>query len=187
MTDPDILGSFGRLFSGVLEVTLILGFSRKLVHRLLNEFQRGFPLVAEPFLHIAKKCGCTEAEVMSAFARLREHGVISRIGPVFAPKKVGCSTLAAMAIPPDRLEEVAVWISGLPEVNHNYEREHELNLWFVATARDEEHLLNALTSIKDHTGIEVHDLRLMEEYRIDLGFEIPETMLLPFTGERHGL
>ncbi len=163
-----------------------MGLSRKLVHQLLNEFQRGFPLVAEPFLAIAQKCKCTEADVMSTLSGLRERGVISRIGPVFAPKRVGCSTLAAMAVPGDRLEEVADWVSSLPQVNHNYEREHQLNLWFVATARDEEQLLATLTAIEEHTGLPVHDLRLLEEYRIDLGFEIPEVALDHLAEDRHG-
>jgi DNA-binding Lrp family transcriptional regulator len=81
------------------------------------------------------RLGIDEETVLAASPqRLRETGVVSRVGAVFAPRRVGASTLAALAVPPDRLEEIAARVSARPEVNHNYEREHRYNLWFVVTA-----------------------------------------------------
>jgi len=77
--------------------------------------------------------------------------VISRFGPVFKPNKIGVSTLAAMSVPADKLECVARIVSSLPEVHHNYQRDHEFNLWFVVTASNDEHLTNILDEIEQHT------------------------------------
>lgn len=140
--------------------------------RLLNDFQRGFPLSARPYAEIGERLGIVEAEVLARLARLSAAGAVSRVGPVLAPKRVGVSTLAAMAVPPGRLETVAKLVSAYPEVNHNYEREHRFNLWFVLTAPDRTRLNAVLGEIALHTGIEVMDLPMLEEYHIDLGFPL---------------
>ena len=77
-----------------------------------------------------------------------------------------------MAVPPGRLETVAKLVSAYPEVNHNYEREHRFNLWFVLTAPDQTRLNAVLGEIALYTGIEVMDLPMLEEYHIDLGFPL---------------
>ena len=77
-----------------------------------------------------------------------------------------------MAVPEERLEEVAALVSGYDEVNHNYEREHHFNLWFVATAPDESRLQGVLNDIEARCGIEVLPLPLVADYHIDLGFDL---------------
>ncbi|MEN8215099.1 MAG: Lrp/AsnC family transcriptional regulator [Pseudomonadota bacterium] len=139
---------------------------------LLNDFQRDFPLSPTPYADIASRLGVTEAEVLDALRELNEAEIISRIGPVFRPHHIGTSTLVAMAVPKGRLQDVANYISGLPEVNHNYEREHRFNLWFVVTATTEEHLQALLIEIEENTGIAVMSLPMLESYHIDLGFDL---------------
>ena len=143
--------------------------------RLLNDFQSGFPLVPRPFAEIAARLGVNEAEVIARLERLSEAGAVSRVGPVLRPRRMGASTLAAMAVPPGQLEQVANLVSGFPEVNHNYEREHRFNLWFVLTAVDEDRLSEVMDEIESYTGIEVLDLPMLEEYHIDLGFPLQWT------------
>jgi DNA-binding Lrp family transcriptional regulator len=140
--------------------------------RLLSDFQQGFPLTARPYAAIAAELGLREQDVITRLVRLREAGAVSRVGPVFRPQRVGASTLAAMAVPPPRLEEVAELVNGYAEVNHNYEREHRYNLWFVLTAADETQLAAVMEEIAERTGIEVLDLPMLEEYHIDLGFPL---------------
>lgn len=140
--------------------------------RLLNDFQRGLPLVAEPFAEIARRLECGQNEVLSVLDRLQRRGAISRVGAVFAPWRVGVSTLAAIAVPPERLEEVAVRVSAHAEVNHNYQRDHHYNLWFVATAADETALAAALDGITADCGCRVLSLPLVEQFHIDLGFDL---------------
>ena len=140
--------------------------------RLLNDFQQGFPLSARPYAEVGVRLGIGEAEVLSRLARLSAAGAVSRVGPVLAPKRVGVSTLAAMAVPPGRLEAVAELVNAYPEVNHNYERSHRFNLWFVLTAPNRARLNEVLAEIALYTGIEVLDLPMIEEYHIDLGFPL---------------
>ena len=143
-----------------------------LERRLLNDFQRDLPLSPTPFADIAAQLGVGEDEVIAALERLREAGAVSRVGPVFRTHRVGASTLAAMAVPPERLEEVAELVNGYTEVNHNYEREHRFNLWFVATAPDEAHLERVLAEIERRSGIGVMSLPMLDDYHIDLGFDL---------------
>lgn len=142
---------------------------------LLNDFQQGLPLSPTPFAEMAARLGVNEAEVLEALQRLQTSGAVSRVGPVFRTHSVGASTLAAMAVPEERLEEVAAFVNGFEEVNHNYEREHALNLWFVATAPDQQHLDQVLRSIEQQTGLAVIALPMIEDYHIDLGFALQWT------------
>lgn len=140
--------------------------------RLVNEFQRGFPLVPRPFDVLARNLGSSEGEVLSALARLQGSGTVSRVGAVFRPGAIGASTLAAMSVPESRLPEVAERVSAYAEVNHNYEREHHFNLWFVATTADQVRLARVLGDIERACGAPVLSLPLEEEYHIDLGFDL---------------
>ena len=143
--------------------------------RLLNDFQRGFPLTPTPYAEIARELGVTEDEVLARLKALMTAGAVSRVGAVVRPNTVGVSTLAAMSVPAAELESVAALVSGYAEVNHNYEREHEINLWFVTTAPDAAHLQRVLNEIAARSGIEVLSFPLLEDYHIDLGFELKWT------------
>lgn len=140
--------------------------------RLLNDFQHDLPLSATPYADMAAQLGVSENEVLNTVRKLQHDGVISRVGPVFTPNRIGVSTLAAMSIPPQALECVARIISAFPEVNHNYERDHEFNLWFVVTACSEEHLDIVLHEIEQHAEYPLMSLPMLEDYFIDLGFKL---------------
>jgi DNA-binding Lrp family transcriptional regulator len=139
---------------------------------LLNEYQRDFPLCASPFAVIADQQGVTEEEVIETLESLQQRGLISRVGPVFAPQRAGASTLAALSVPGDELQRVADIVSNFEEVNHNYEREHGFNLWFVVTASDEAHVQRVLDAIEEETGLAVLNLPLERSFYIDLGFPL---------------
>ena len=139
---------------------------------LLNNFQQGFPLSARPYAELAEQLGVSEQEVLQTLNDLQVNKTISRVGPVFRVGSVGASTLAAIAVPEERLEEVAALVSEYDAVNHNYEREHDFNLWFVATAADDEDLQDTLHDIEQRSGLNVMVLPMLEDYHIDLGFEL---------------
>jgi DNA-binding Lrp family transcriptional regulator len=143
-----------------------------LEQHLLNDFQQGLSLSPTPYAHLAEQLGVDEATVIENLHKLQGEGVISRVGPVFRPNRLGVSTLAAMAIPGDELETVAAIVSSFAEVNHNYERDHEFNLWFVVIAADREVLQAVLAEIEARSGYSVMDLPMREDYFIDLGFEL---------------
>ena len=139
---------------------------------LANTWQRDFPLKPRPFREIAQHAGLPESTVLAHFSRMEQQGVIDRIGPVFRPNTVGASSLAAMAVPPARLEAVAAFVSSQPGVNHNYEREHRYNLWFVATGASAAEVQWTLSCIESGTAIAVLRLPLLEEFHVDLGFDL---------------
>ena len=140
--------------------------------KLLNDFQRDFPLTPRPYAAIGEKVGLSEGEVLEVFRHLIDNATIVRIGAVVRPGTIGASTLAAMAVPPEKLEDVAQLVSGFDEVNHNYEREHEFNLWFVLTATTRERIDEVLAEIKSKTGIHPMDLPMEQDYHLDLGFHL---------------
>lgn len=139
---------------------------------LLNDWQRDFPISARPFEDLGKKLGAGETAILETLKRLQTRGAISRVGAVLAPGRVGASTLAALAAPAERIEQIAAMISARPEVNHNYQREHAFNLWFVVTAADAATLAATLDAIECETGCAVISLPLEQEYHIDLGFDL---------------
>lgn len=142
---------------------------------LLNDFQRNFPVSPRPYDAIAAAMGIGVDEVLARLSRLQQAGMISRIGAVVAPQRAGWSTLAAMPVPSDRLDAVADLVTAYPEVNHNYEREHRLNLWFVVTGPDEDAVTRVLRDINARTGLEVFDLPMLDAYKLDLGFDLQWT------------
>lgn len=140
---------------------------------LLNRFQHGFPLLARPFAAIGAQLGVDEAAVIEKLQAMQARGWISRVGAVFRPNAVGTSALAALSVPVERLDEVAGRVNAYSEVNHNYEREHRYNLWFVATAHSPERLRAVLREIEvaGECG-PMLVLPMLEGYHIDLGFDM---------------
>ena len=140
-----------------------------LAFHLLNDFQRNFPLCTAPFAELAAKLGVAEGSVLRMLEQLRREGKIARVGAMFAPKRIGASTLVAMAVPPEKLTTVAEAVNRFPEVNHNNQREHRYNLWFVVTAGSEGRLQAALGAIEQSAGYPLLALPLLKEYHIDRG------------------
>lgn len=139
---------------------------------LLNDWQQAFPLVPEPFAQIARHCGRRPDEVLGAYRELVREGAISRIGGVWAAGAGGASLLCAMQVPPQRLTAVAQQVSAHEGVNHNYEREHAYNLWFVITGRSAQAVESAIVAMERQTGLNALRLPMQQVYRIDLGFDL---------------
>lgn len=143
---------------------------------LIDRWQRDFPFVRRPFEVVGQSVALDERATIETFERLRHRQVLSRIGAVVRPHTIGASTLAAMRIPPERLDEIAAIVSREPMVSHNYERTNEHNLWFVVAGPNERAVAAALGSIEARTGFQVLNLPLLRAYHLDLGF--------PLTGGR---
>jgi DNA-binding Lrp family transcriptional regulator len=142
---------------------------------LLQTLQDDFPLTTRPWDALADRLGTTAEDVMGRIGRLKEEGVIRRIGPVLETDRVGLTarTLVLMKVPPGRMEEVADIVSGFEEVTHNYERDHEYNLWFTLITPSQEMLKGALASIIDATGVsedDVLDLPVTGRYKIGVRY-----------------
>ena len=99
---------------------------------LLNEIQWTFPLVTRPFDAIAKKFDTTPEIIKEKLNNLKEIGVLRQLSAIFDTRKLGyTSSLVAMEIEHDKLDYVASQINRHPGVSHNYERDHQFNLWFT--------------------------------------------------------
>ena len=133
--------------------------------RLLQDFQRNFPLCPAPFAELAARLGVGEGAVLHRLEQLRREGTIARVGAVFAPKLIGASTLVAMAVPRERIASISAALARFPEVNHIDVRAHRYALWFVVTAGSEGRLQAALGAIAQATGLPVMPLPLLGEYR----------------------
>ena len=140
--------------------------------RLLDNYQHNFPLSPTPYRDIAVALGVTEDDVLTALKEMTETDIVSRIGSIIPPNQIGVSTLAAMSVPKERLHEIAEIISAYPEVNHNYEREHRYNLWFVIIAANNTRLQKIIADIENKTELNIMALPLLENFFIDLGFRL---------------
>ncbi|GGN92718.1 MULTISPECIES: AsnC family transcriptional regulator [Haloarcula] len=139
---------------------------------LIDEFQSDFPVCERPFEAVGERLGVSESEALERVQRLREGGIFRRFGPVLNPPVIGSSTLAAVAAPEDRFEEVAEVINEYRQVNHNYARDHEWNMWFVVTAGSREKRDEILDDIEVRTGCDVLVLPMLTDYYIDLEFPV---------------
>jgi DNA-binding Lrp family transcriptional regulator len=139
---------------------------------LIDGYQSGFPIVEEPFRALAADLGIEEAEALERVQSLRERGIFRRFGAVLNPPVIGSSTLAAVQAPEDRFDEVAEVINSYRQVNHNYRRSHEWNMWFVVTAGSRETRDRILDEIEELTGCEVLVLPMLTDFYIDLEFPV---------------
>ncbi|WP_436923723.1 siroheme decarboxylase subunit beta [Halosimplex amylolyticum] len=142
---------------------------------LVDGWQSGFPVTERPFEVVAADVGVDESEALERVKRLYDQGIFRRFGPVLNPPVIGSSTLAAVKAPADRFEEVAAVINGYEQVNHNYARDHEWNMWFVVTAASKERRDAILDEIEERTGCAVLVLPMLTDFYIDLEFPVVNT------------
>lgn len=141
--------------------------------RLINRLQLGLPLVRHPWQVLAAELGSSDSELLDRLHRLLEDGVLTRFGPMFDIERLGGAfTLAALAVPEERFDTVAAQLHALPEVAHNYRREHEWNMWFVLGCATEQRLNDTLLHIQDLTGLPLLNLPKEETYHVGLYFPV---------------
>lgn len=140
---------------------------------IINEFQGGFPVSAEPFADAATTLGIAEGDFLARVARLLDTGVLSRFGPLFHAEKLGGAlVLAAMEVPAADFERVAKVVNGFTEVAHNYERDHALNMWFVVATETEADAERVFDRIEDATGLAVLPMPKEHEFFVGLRFDV---------------
>ncbi|MEW5889935.1 MAG: AsnC family transcriptional regulator [Pseudomonadota bacterium] len=136
---------------------------------IVNGLQGGFPLCDEPYRAVAARLGLSEAELLSRLERLLRDGILTRFGPMYQVERMGGAfVLAALAVPEERYEEVAAAVNALPEVAHNYRREHALNMWFVLATETPGGIDEAIARIEAATGLEVHAFPKLKEYFVEM-------------------
>jgi DNA-binding Lrp family transcriptional regulator len=140
--------------------------------RVLDDWQRDFPITQRPFAAISATLGIAEVDLLNRLTRMKASGRISRVGATCAPNTISASTLAAMAATPQNLDRVVAIINAEAGVNHSYLREDKWNLWFVTTGPDRAHVDATLARISERAKLEVLNLPLVRPFNIDLGFRM---------------
>lgn len=147
------------------------GLLDPLARAFINRYQGGFPLDERPFRAAAEVLGTDETTLIQTVRDLLDSGILSRFGPLYDAERLGGRfTLAAMAVPEPDFDRVADQLAALPEVAHNYRRDHDLNMWFVLATPSEPALQEAVRRIHARTGLKVYDFPKLAEYH--LGFWI---------------
>jgi DNA-binding Lrp family transcriptional regulator len=137
--------------------------------RIVNALQGGFPIADEPYREVAEALGTTEAELLARLERLLASKVLTRFGPMFQIERLGGRfVLAALAVPEDRFAEVTERVNALPEVAHNYRREHRLNMWFVLATETPDGIADATRRIEAATGLTVFAFPKLREFFVDM-------------------
>jgi len=140
---------------------------------ILNVIQTGFPVDASPYAVIGEQVGLTEQETFDRVMRMKRENVIRRIGATFDSRKLHfTSTLCAVKVPPEKIERVVEVINSFPEVTHNYERNHEYNVWFTLIAESQERIRQILDEICEKGGVEnVRSMPAKKLFKIKVDFK----------------
>ncbi len=140
---------------------------------LINTLQGGFPICERPYAEVAERLGSTEETVIERIGSLLERGLLSRFGPMYHAEQMGGAlSLAAMQIPPDDFERVTGIVNSQPQVAHNYERNHRLNMWFVLATETSEGQQEVITRIERETGYPVYNMPKIREYFVELKLHV---------------
>lgn len=136
---------------------------------IINTLQGDLPVCERPYLEAAQRLGIGEDELLSRLAELLERGVLTRIGPLYQIERMGGAfTLAALSVSADNFEQVAEKVNALPEVAHNYARDHALNMWFVLATETPQQIDQVIDRIAQDTGCEVFNFPKSREYFVEL-------------------
>lgn len=141
---------------------------------ILKDLQHNFPLCPRPFKLLGEKFDVTEGEILERVEKLKDKGIIKRIGASFDSRSLGYeSTLIAMIVPDALVEETASLINEYPGVTHNYLRRHKYNLWFTLIAPSKSELERTVEEIKLRTGItEFLNLPVKSFFKLNVQFNL---------------
>jgi DNA-binding Lrp family transcriptional regulator len=139
---------------------------------LINALQGGFPLCDEPYRAVGESLGLGEDEVLERLRGLLDRKVLTRFGPMYQVERIGGAfVLAAFKVPEAEYERIAERVNALPEVAHNYRREHVLNMWFVLATETREGIPAAIARIEAVTGLPVFAFPKEREYFVEMKLE----------------
>ena len=141
--------------------------------RIINRLQGGFPVSERPYRDAARTLGATESELITRIRCMLDDGLLTRFGPLFHAERMGGAlSLCALKVPEDRFDEVTETVNSFPEVAHNYQREHEMNMWFVLATETPQQLDEIIRRIQEHTGLEVYNFPKQTEYYVGLNLQV---------------
>ena len=151
---------------------------------LLNTIQNHFPIDVHPYQRLAEAVGTTEEDAFERIQRLRQEGIIRRLGGVFDSRRLGYySTLCAAKVPEEKIPILAKLLEGIPGVTHNYIRNHAYNSWFTLIARSQAVAERILNHIREVLGVsEVFSLPATRLFKINVNFDLSDEDTSPEDG-----
>lgn len=136
---------------------------------IINSLHGGLEICERPYLQAAQRLGLEEADLIARLAHLLQEGSITRVGPLYQIERMGGAfTLAALHAPEDKFEQVAECVNALPQVAHNYARDHDLNMWFVIATETPAEIEAVIHTIEQETGCRVFNFPKSREYFVEL-------------------
>lgn len=136
---------------------------------IINRLQDGFPICEHPYAAAAQALGIREAELLTRLKRLLDTNTLTRFGPLYNVEQAGGAfVLVAMSVPEEDLERVVEIVNAMPQVAHNYQREHRLNLWFVLATATQAEIDTAVAHVEKRTGYVVYAMPKLREYFLEL-------------------
>jgi len=137
--------------------------------QIIDKLQGDFPLCERPYAAAAERLGIGEDELLARLQRLLDARVLTRFGPMVQIERMGGAfVLAALAAPEARYDEVTALVNALPQVAHNYRREHALNMWFVLATETPQGIAEAISRIERDTGLPVFAFPKEKEYFVEM-------------------
>lgn len=142
--------------------------------KILNILQKEFPLEERPYLIVGERCGISEDETIRRVQKMKNDGIIRRIGAVFDGTKLGrVSTLCAARVPEEQIDSFVAVVNANKNVTHNYRRDNEYNIWFTVSAATAKELKAFLKEVKEKTGVtEILDMRAVRTFKINASFDV---------------
>jgi DNA-binding Lrp family transcriptional regulator len=136
---------------------------------IINRLQSGFPICECPYQAAAQSLGIDEAELLARLERLLNSNTLTRFGPLYNIEQAGGAfVLVAMSVAQPDLERVIEILNAMPQVAHNYLREHRFNLWFVLATATHAESDEAVSDIESQTGYPAYAMPKLKEYFLDL-------------------
>lgn len=140
---------------------------------IINTLQGGLPICERPYEVAAQGIGLTEETLLQRLNALLSDGVLTRVGPLYQIEKMGGAfTLAALHAPPDAFDAIAQTVNAMPEVAHNYARDHHLNMWFVLATESPQQIAQVIDTIERETGCEVFNFPKSREFFVELKLQV---------------
>lgn len=141
--------------------------------KIINELQKNFPVCDHPFAVVAAKLETTEAELILRLQCMLDEKLLTRFGPIYNAERLGGAvSLCALAVQEDDFDFISEKVNTFPQVAHNYQREHELNMWFVLATETKNELDETIKKIEADTGLPVRNMPKLQEFYVGLHFEI---------------
>ena len=144
----------------------------KMDRQIINSLQGDFPIENHPYQIVAQRLDITEDELLKRLEILLENRTLTRFGPMYDIQKLGGSfSLCAIRVPSERFQEVTEMVNSFPEVAHNYERDHEFNMWYVLATESSAQIDITNKAIEEKTGLKVYNMPKTQEFFVGLHFQ----------------